>query len=104
MSVSRYADYRVCWRGIDTFLMALIALVAIPVTAAELSDAVAQPAIVVIIDDVGDNWAQGSAALALPGPVTYAFLPHSPFAAKIGPARVRQWQRCDPACADGEHP
>jgi polysaccharide deacetylase 2 family uncharacterized protein YibQ len=83
MSVSRYADYRVCWRGIDTFLMALIALVAIPVTAAELSDAVAQPAIVVIIDDVGDNWAQGSAALALPGPVTYAFLPHSPFAAKL---------------------
>jgi hypothetical protein len=42
-------------------------------------DSVAQPAIVIIIDDVGDNWQRGEAAVALPGPVTYAVLPHSPF-------------------------
>tara|TARA_R110002094_G_scaffold161267_1_gene146489 strand:- start:63 stop:860 length:798 start_codon:yes stop_codon:yes gene_type:complete len=53
------------------------------VQAAEISDAVAQPSIVLIIDDVGDNLAQGSAALTLPGPVTYAFLPHSPFGPRL---------------------
>ncbi len=51
--------------------------------AGEQSDAVAQPALVVIIDDVGDNWVQGSAAVSLPGPVTYAFLPYSPFGAQL---------------------
>lgn len=52
----------------------------------EVTDAVMQPAVVIIIDDVGDNWRRGSAAVALPGPVTYAVLPHSPF----GPRLARQ--------------
>ncbi len=46
-------------------------------------DAVPQPAIVVIIDDLGDNLARGEAALALPGPITYAILPHSPHADEL---------------------
>ncbi|MCW8886334.1 MAG: divergent polysaccharide deacetylase family protein [Motiliproteus sp.] len=43
------------------------------------SDSVTQPALVVLIDDVGDNLARGEAAVELPGPITYAILPHSPF-------------------------
>ncbi len=43
-----------------------------------LSDSVAQPALVILIDDVGDNLSKGQAAVQLPGPVTYAILPHSP--------------------------
>ncbi|WP_421867101.1 divergent polysaccharide deacetylase family protein [Motiliproteus sp.] len=50
---------------------------------AEVSDSVSQPALVIIIDDVGDNYARGRAAVELPGPVTYAFLPHSPFGPKL---------------------
>ena len=42
-----------------------------------------QPALVVIIDDVGDNYARGLAAVELPGALTYAFLPHSPFGPKL---------------------
>ena len=41
-------------------------------------DAVSQPALVVLIDDMGDNLTKGRAAVELPGPVTYAVLPHSP--------------------------
>lgn len=53
------------------------------VQAAENTDSVVQPAVVIIIDDVGDNYAQGAAAVELPGPVTVAFLPHSPFGPKL---------------------
>ncbi len=47
------------------------------------TDAVAQPAIVIIIDDVGDNLKKGQAVLALPGPLTFAILPHSPHGAAL---------------------
>ncbi|WP_210398238.1 divergent polysaccharide deacetylase family protein [Motiliproteus sediminis] len=67
-------------------LLALGICLAAPAMAGEVADAVAQPAVVIIIDDVGDNWDKGSAAVALPGPVTYAVLPHSPF----GPRLARQ--------------
>ncbi|RDE18538.1 divergent polysaccharide deacetylase family protein [Motiliproteus coralliicola] len=49
----------------------------------DVSDSVSQPALVIIIDDVGDNYARGLAAVELPGPVTYAVLPHSPFGPKL---------------------
>ncbi|MBY4678915.1 divergent polysaccharide deacetylase family protein [Marinobacterium arenosum] len=42
-----------------------------------------QPALVLIIDDMGDNLAAGRAALKLPGPVSYAFLPHSPYGREL---------------------
>lgn len=48
-----------------------------------VSDTVAQPSVVIIIDDVGDNLARGVAAVELPGPVTYAVLPHSPFGPRL---------------------
>ncbi|MCV6588861.1 MAG: divergent polysaccharide deacetylase family protein [Marinobacterium sp.] len=35
-----------------------------------------QPRVVVVIDDMGNDLRKGRAALKLPGPVTYAFLPH----------------------------
>ncbi len=34
--------------------------------------------IAIIIDDLGDNLAAGRRAVALPGPIAYAFLPHTP--------------------------
>jgi len=42
----------------------------------------AAPVISIIIDDMGDNRARGERALALPGAVSYAFLPHTPYAAE----------------------
>jgi polysaccharide deacetylase 2 family uncharacterized protein YibQ len=37
-----------------------------------------QPLIAIIIDDLGNDWQAGEDALKLPGPVTLAFLPHTP--------------------------
>lgn len=45
--------------------------------------AYAEPRISIIIDDVGDNYHYGSEALELPGALTYSFLPHTPFAARL---------------------
>ena len=36
--------------------------------------------IALIIDDLGNQKAAGEAALRLPGPITYSFLPHTPYA------------------------
>lgn len=44
---------------------------------------VAQPTLVIIIDDVGNNGPLGDRAVNLPGPVTLAFLPHTPHAARL---------------------
>ena len=58
--------------------MGFILLLGCAVTAAA-----EQPAITIIIDDMGYNEALGAAAVRLPGAVTYAFLPHTPFAARL---------------------
>jgi polysaccharide deacetylase 2 family uncharacterized protein YibQ len=39
------------------------------------------PVIAIVLDDLGNNLAQGREALALQGELTYAFLPHTPYAA-----------------------
>ncbi|MCG8426045.1 MAG: divergent polysaccharide deacetylase family protein [Chromatiales bacterium] len=41
------------------------------------------PAISIIIDDMGNNLAWGKGVLAVPGALTYAFLPHTPHAANL---------------------
>lgn len=42
-----------------------------------------RPLIAIVIDDLGNDWAADTRALALPGAVTYAFLPHTPYAARL---------------------
>ena len=44
---------------------------------------VGAPLISIIIDDMGNQLVDGQRALALPGPVTYAFLPHTPYARRL---------------------
>ena len=39
--------------------------------------------LVIIIDDIGNNYAQGNAMVELEGPLTLAFLPHTPHAQKL---------------------
>lgn len=39
--------------------------------------------LLLIIDDIGNNRALGERAVDLPGPVNLAFLPHTPFAARL---------------------
>ncbi len=50
----------------------------------------AVPRIAIIIDDLGDQWRAGSRAVDLPGPVTYAFLPHTRYAARLAERAHRQ--------------
>lgn len=43
----------------------------------------AEPVIAIVIDDMGNSLTRGRQALALPGPVTYAFLPGAPHAGRL---------------------
>lgn len=47
------------------------------------NQATIQPAIAIIIDDLGNLKERDERALRLPGAVTYAFLPHTPYARKL---------------------
>ena len=42
-----------------------------------------QPRVAIIIDDLGDQWRAGKRALALPGPLTYAILPHTAYSVRL---------------------
>lgn len=44
------------------------------------------PVIAVVIDDMGNHLVHGQAAIALPGKLTYAFLPHTPYAITLAEA------------------
>ena len=41
------------------------------------------PVLAIIIDDIGDNRQQGLAAINLPGAISYAFLPHTPYSVEL---------------------
>lgn len=58
-------------------LLSLI-LLSSSVSATQHLGDIEQPRVVVVIDDMGNDLTTGRAALKLPGPVTYAFLPHLP--------------------------
>lgn len=62
------------WLGLILFLACL------PVVVAADAD---KPLISIIIDDMGNQLADGQRALELPGAVTYAFLPHTPYARRL---------------------
>ena len=47
------------------------------------SQQTSEPSISIIIDDLGYKPKEDMLALSLPGPITYAILPHSPYANKI---------------------
>ena len=71
---------------IPTILKLLLAVLALPagfVTSITIASAAAahvqQARIALIIDDLGNQYARDSEAVALPGPVTCAFLPYAPF-------------------------
>jgi uncharacterized protein len=78
MSLLRFTRVSPTLQSLRGHLMVLILLSGCAVTAAA-----EQPAITIIIDDMGYNEALGLAAVRLPGAVTYAFLPHTPFAARL---------------------
>ena len=61
----------------------LIFLIAFTWAAIAAADSVPQRSITIIIDDVGNNYALGARAVNLPGPVTFAVLPHSPYGQKL---------------------
>jgi polysaccharide deacetylase 2 family uncharacterized protein YibQ len=46
--------------------------------------------LVIIIDDIGNNYAQGNAMVELAGPLTLAFLPHTPYAKKLANKAYQQ--------------
>ena len=63
----------------------ILRIVFFPILLLQASAAYAEepPAISIIIDDMGNHQAQGLAALELKGAITYAFLPHTPYAAAL---------------------
>lgn len=63
-------------------LLLIASLIAGSLKAGEPVQAV-RPRISLIIDDLGNRMDLGLRALELPGPVSYAFLPHTPFAQRL---------------------
>lgn len=63
------------------FLGVLCLLCGLPPSPAHATESA--PVIAIIIDDLGDRLPEGEQAIALPGPVACAFLPHTPYAASL---------------------
>ena len=66
------------WRFCGWLVLWLVIAAAVADTDKAAKPAV--PVIAIVLDDLGNNLAMGRAALALPGKLTYAFLPHTPYA------------------------
>ncbi len=67
------------------FLMAVVATGTVAIAAesrlpSESNPPAQRPAIAIIIDDLGLQLGAGARAVMLPAPLTYAFLPHTPYA------------------------
>ncbi|KZY99923.1 hypothetical protein A3746_00365 [Oleibacter sp. HI0075] len=71
-------------KPLAALVLTLIALPALPVISSPASTTEnSTPTLIIIIDDVGNNGPLGDRAVALPGPVTLAFLPHTPHAKRL---------------------
>ena len=71
-------------KPLSALFLALITLSALPVISSPASAAESStPTLIIIIDDVGNNGPLGDRTVALPGPVTLAFLPHTPHAKRL---------------------
>ena len=49
-----------------------------------------RPEVAIIIDDLGNRRADGERALALPGPLNFGILPHTPYAKRLAAIAVRR--------------
>lgn len=64
-------------KKICLFILTAVALSSITLTQAHCAQ------LVIIIDDIGNNYDQGNAMVELAGPLTLAFLPHTPYAKRL---------------------
>jgi polysaccharide deacetylase 2 family uncharacterized protein YibQ len=68
---------------VDTVGLLAVLLLLMPGFLLAESSEESLPVITVIIDDMGNHGGWGEKALAIPGSVTYSFLPHTPFAERL---------------------
>lgn len=73
-------------RGRRVLRLVLAALLAVAAGGALAAAPADQPVIAIIIDDLGNTLAEGQRAVALPGPVACAILPHTRFAVTLADA------------------
>ena len=67
-------------------ILFISSLIAIPLAAEQTK----QPTISIIIDDIGYKYQEDLRALALPGPVAYAILPHAPHTQRMSEIAARK--------------
>lgn len=65
-----------CWR----YWAGLLGVILLASNGAARADDTDTPLIAIIIDDIGNQRPEGLRAVSLPGPLTYAILPHTPYA------------------------
>lgn len=71
-------------RRFCTFLsLTLLLMHLVPAMAAGPGQSDTTPAVTIIIDDIGNQLDNDSRAISLPGPLSYAVLPHTPYAARM---------------------
>lgn len=63
---------------------------AVPPAPSALAERTANPLIAIIIDDLGEQWQAGKRTLALPGDVTFAVLPVTPYGGRVAELATQQ--------------